>query len=92
MIYSFRCSDTRSLFETGKTRRWSAIVTVATRKLAMLDAAVELRDLGSPPGNKLKELDGDRQGQHSIRINDQYRICFVWGLNGPESVEIVDYH
>jgi len=58
----------------------------------MLDAAVELQDLKSPPGNRLEELDGDREGQHSIRINAQFRICFVWGKNGPENVEIVDYH
>lgn len=58
----------------------------------MLDAADELTDLGSPPGNKLKELAGDRSGQHSIRVNDQYRICFTWDLHGPENVEIVDYH
>ena len=92
MIRSFRCSDTQHLFETGKTRRWSAILSVAERKLAMLDAAVELGDLRSPPGNRLEQLSGDRAGQHSIRINDQWRICFVWGANGPESVEIVDYH
>lgn len=92
MIQSFRCSETQALFETGRTRRWGAIVNVATRKLAMLDAATELLDLRSPPGNKLKELDGDRSGQHSIRINDQFRICFIWGLHGPENVEIVDYH
>ncbi|HEY6610185.1 MAG TPA: type II toxin-antitoxin system RelE/ParE family toxin [Pseudomonas sp.] len=92
MIRSFRCSDTQHLFETGKTRRWSAILSVAERKLAMLDAAVDLSDLRSPPGNRLEHLSGDRAGQHSIRINDQWRICFVWGTSGPESVEIVDYH
>jgi len=58
----------------------------------MLDAAVDLSDLRSPPGNRLEQLSGDRAGQHSIRINDQWRICFVWGTNGPENVEIVDYH
>lgn len=92
MIRSFRCSGTQRLFETGKTRRWTAIASVVERKLAMLDAAVDLNDLRSPPGNRLEPLYGDRQGQHSIRINDQLRICFVWGPNGPESVEIVDYH
>ena len=92
MIRSFRCSDTQHLFETGKTRCWSAILSVAERKLAMLDAAVDLSDLRSPPGNRLEQLSGDRAGQHSIRINDQWRICFVWGTNGPENVEIVDYH
>ena len=58
----------------------------------MLNTVVELNDLRSPPGNRLEQLAGDRAGQHSIRINDQFRICFVWGPNGPENVEIVDYH
>ncbi|WP_426116841.1 type II toxin-antitoxin system RelE/ParE family toxin [Pseudomonas sp. DSP3-2-2] len=92
MIQSFRCSHAETLFTTGKTRRWSAIKNVAERKLVMLDAAVELHDLKSPPGNRLEELDGDREGEHSIRINAQFRICFIWGKNGPENVEIVDYH
>ncbi|WLH47096.1 type II toxin-antitoxin system RelE/ParE family toxin [Pseudomonas beijingensis] len=92
MIRSFRCADTQALFETGKTRRWAAILSVAERKLGMLDAVVDLNDLRSPPGNRLEQLHGDREGQHSIRINGQYRICFVWGANGPENVEIVDYH
>ncbi|ARB45292.1 MULTISPECIES: type II toxin-antitoxin system RelE/ParE family toxin [Alloalcanivorax] len=92
MIKSFCCPDTRSLFETGKTRRWSGIGRVAQRKLAMLHAARELRDLLSPPGNRLEALKGDRLGQHSIRINDQWRICFRWTSVGPEDVEIVDYH
>jgi proteic killer suppression protein len=92
MIQSFRCPETETLFRTGKTRRWSAIKNVVERKLAMLDAATELKDLKSPPGNRLEELYGDRSGQYSIRINSQFRICFVWGRNGVESVEIVDYH
>jgi proteic killer suppression protein len=58
----------------------------------MLDDAFELRDLKSPPGNRLEQLSGDRMGQHSIRINDQWRVCFLWGENGPEDVEITDYH
>jgi proteic killer suppression protein len=65
---------------------------VAQRKLQMLDDAAELRDLKSPPGNRLEALSGDRAGQHSVRINDQWRLCFVWTDVGPESVEIVDYH
>ena len=65
---------------------------MALRKLDMLDAAEVLSDLASPPGNRLDALKGDRKGQHSIRINDQFRICFVWTDDGPESVEIVDYH
>ncbi|MGF6284024.1 proteic killer suppression protein [Pseudomonas sp. BT76 TE3572] len=71
---------------------WSAILSVVERKLTMLDAAAVLIDLRSPPGNRLEALGGNRKGQHSIRINTQWRICFVWGLNGPENVEIVDYH
>lgn len=69
-------------------------MSVAVRKLDMLDAATRLDDLRSPPGNRLEALRGDRRGQHSIRINDQWRICFRWpaGADGPESVEIVDYH
>ncbi|MBP0940097.1 type II toxin-antitoxin system RelE/ParE family toxin [Pseudomonas alliivorans] len=92
MIVSFKCGDTRGLFLHGKTRLWPALKAVAERKLAMLDAAVLLSDLRSPPGNRLEILEGDRRGQHSIRINIQFRICFVWGENGPENVEIVDYH
>ncbi|MCQ4269208.1 type II toxin-antitoxin system RelE/ParE family toxin [Pseudomonas stutzeri] len=92
MILSFRCDETRSLFETGSSRRWGNVLTVATRKLAMLNAATELRDLRSPPGNRLEPLQGNRAGQHSIRINDQWRICFVWTDAGPMQVEIVDYH
>ncbi|MBA4726973.1 MAG: type II toxin-antitoxin system RelE/ParE family toxin [Pseudomonas sp.] len=92
MILSFRCDETRSLFESGSSRRWGNILTVATRKLAMLNAATELRDLRSPPGNRLELLQGNRAGQHSIRINDQWRICFVWTDAGPMQVEIIDYH
>jgi len=92
VILSFRCDETRSLFETGSSRRWGNVLTVATRKLAMLNAATELRDLRSPPGNRLEPLQGNRAGQHSIRINDQWRICFVWTDAGPMQVEIVDYH
>lgn len=68
------------------------LVRVTQRKLAMLDAAMELGDLRSPPGNRLEALKGDRAGQHSIRINDQWRICFVWKADGAHSIEIVDYH
>jgi proteic killer suppression protein len=64
----------------------------ALRKLAVLDAAVNLNDLRAPPGNRLEALKGDRKGQHSIRINDQWRICFTWTRTGPEHVQIVDYH
>ncbi len=92
MIRSFRCSDTEELFTTGQNRRWSQIANVATRKLAMLNEAIELRDLKSPPGNRLEQLEGDRKGQHSLRINDQWRLCFEWTPQGPLNVEIVDYH
>lgn len=92
MIESFRCKDTQALFETGRSRRFSTIANVAMRKLAQLDAADELRDLRSPPGNRLEALKGNRHGQYSIRINDQFRICFTWSGERPGNVEIVDYH
>lgn len=93
MIRSFADRDTRILFEEGVChRQWRALESVALRKLDMLDGAVKLSDLASPPGNRLEALKGKRKGQHSIRINDQWRICFVWGAKGPEDVEIVDYH
>jgi proteic killer suppression protein len=92
MIRSFRGAETRLLFETGQSRRFAAIAKIATRKLVQLDNAVELRDLASPPGNRLEVLHGDRRGQYSMRINDQFRICFRWTAQGPEDVEIVDYH
>ncbi|MCH8479180.1 MAG: type II toxin-antitoxin system RelE/ParE family toxin [Wenzhouxiangella sp.] len=92
MIRSFRCKDTQALFETGRSRRFSAILAVAERKLTQLHAAETLEFLRSPPGNRLEALKGDREGQHSIRINSQYRVCFRWTSEGPEDVEIVDYH
>ena len=92
MIRSFRCSDTQKLFETGKSKRFGAILKIATRKLTQLEAAATLQFLSSPPGNHLEALKGDRKGQHSIRINDQWRICFEWTNEGTEAVEIVDYH
>jgi proteic killer suppression protein len=92
VIKSFRSADTRRLFETGKSKRFGAILIVATRKLTQLDAAATLEFLKSPPGNHLEALKGDRKGQYSIRINDQWRICFRWTAAGPEDVEIADYH
>ncbi len=92
MVKGFRCADTRALFETGKSTRFSNVAKVATRKLAQLDAANPLEFLRSPPGNRLEALAGDRKGQYSIRGNDQFRICFRWTTEGPTDIEIVDYH
>jgi proteic killer suppression protein len=92
VIRSFRCADTQALFETGKCKKFSGIANIAVRKLAQLDAAQTLEFLRSPPGNRLEALKGGRRGQHSIRVNDQFRVCFRWTDEGPEGVEIVDYH
>lgn len=92
MIKGFRCADTKALFETGKSKRFSNVANVAARKLAQLDAASTLEFLRSPPGNRLEALVGNRKGQYSIRINDQFRICFRWTTEGPTDIEIVDYH
>jgi proteic killer suppression protein len=92
MIKSFRCPDTQALFETGKSKRFSGIAAIATRKLTQLDAAETLDFLRSPPSNRLEALKGNRAGQYSIRINDQFRLCFKWLDNSPADVEIVDYH
>lgn len=92
VIRSFRCRETERLFRRERTRRFSAIENVARRKLRMLDDAETLQDLAAVPGNRLELLRGNRRGQHSLRINDQWRICFVWRDNAAENVEIVDYH
>ena len=92
MIRGFRCADTQALFETGKSKRFSALIKVATRKLVQLDAAEILEFLRAPPGNRLEALKGDRGGQFSIRVNEQYRLCFRWTQLGPTDVELVDYH
>jgi toxin HigB-1 len=93
VIKSFRDSDTRRAFERERIRRWSErLQRAGLRKLLILDAATELRDLAVPPGNRLEKLSGDRSGQHSVRINDQWRICFVWKDGDAYDVEIVDYH
>jgi len=92
VIKSFRNAETQALFETGKSRVFSGFADVAMRKLAQLHAAETLEFLRSPPGNRLEALKGDRAGQYSIRINDQFRLCFYWSEGGPEDVEIVDYH
>jgi proteic killer suppression protein len=92
MIQSFKDEDTAELFQARKNRRWQSIKVVALRKLDSLNAAPVLSDLRIPPGNSLEAMSGDRKGQHSIRINDQYRICFVWKTDGAHEVEIVDPH
>jgi proteic killer suppression protein len=92
MIRSFKRADTEALFVTGKSRRFANIKTVAERKLTQLHAAATLDSLRAPPGDRLEALTGDRLGQHGIRINDQWRVCFVWSDEGVTDVEIVDYH
>ena len=92
MIKGLRNSDTEAAFNRLPVRKFSAIQKVAQRKLAMLNNATDLNDLRTPPGNHLEALSRDRKGQHSIRINDQWRICFVWREGNAYQVEIVDYH
>jgi len=92
MIRSFRNTATARLFADQDVPRFRAIERQARRKLLLLDGAGKLDDLRQPPGNRLEALKGDRRGQHSIRINDQWRICFEWNDDGAEMVEIVDYH
>ena len=91
MIKTFANKETAEIWRTGRTRG-TPPASVTKRKLAMLDGALTLDDLKVPPGNRLEKLHGDRQGQHSIRINDQYRICFVWRRSDAYDVEITDYH
>jgi len=92
MIRSFRDRATERLWMGEYVKRFGGIDKAALRKLDMLHQARDLRDLRAPPANRLEALSGDRKGQHSIRINDQWRICFVWTKEGPANVEIVDYH
>ena len=93
MIRSFACRDTARFFEIRKGRAFPPdIQRIALRKLAQLHAVTELNHLAIPPGNRLEALKGDRKGTHSIRINDQWRVCFRWKADGPHEVAIVDYH
>lgn len=93
MIKSFRDAETERMYREGNSKRFpSTIAGVAVRKLGYIQAANKLMDLASPSGNRLESLHGDRKGQHSIRVNDQYRICFVWTDDGAENVELTDYH
>ena len=92
MIQSFKCKDTQALYEGKTSRRFKALAKVAERKLTQLDAAQTLGFLKAPPSNNMEALKDDRKGQHSIRVNDQWRICFVWTEVGPTDVQIVDYH
>lgn len=93
MIYGFADKHTADFAETGTTKKgWQSAASVATRKIDALRAAMKLDDLRAPPGNRLEALSGDRAGQHSIRVNDQWRICFRWTERGAEDVEITDYH
>ena len=94
MIVNFKSAETKLIFEGFRSRHYpSDIQSIALRKLLIIDSAVSINDLRVPPGNRLKKLDGNREGQYSIRINDQWRICFIWTEEGNAAqVEIVDYH
>lgn len=92
MIRSFACTDTEALFNSRPVARFRKIERIARRKLLQLHAVTELASLRIPPGNRLEALKGDRKGQHSVRVNDQWRVCFTWKSSGAYDVEIVDYH
>jgi proteic killer suppression protein len=92
MILSFKCAQTEALASGRRVKRFANIESPARRKLRQLQIARMLQDLRVPPGNRLEALTGDRAGQHSIRVNDQFRVCFRWTTVGPVDVEIVDYH
>ncbi len=92
MIKSFRSVETERLHRRYPVRRFQVIERIARRQLLQLDGATELRDLAAPPGNRLEPLHGDRKGQYSIGINDQWRVCFIWRDGNAHEVEIADYH
>jgi proteic killer suppression protein len=92
VIKTFKCADTEALSKGDRVKRFANIEAVARRKLRQLEIAARLDDLRVPPGNRLEALKRDRAGQHSIRVNDQFRVCFRWTEGGAEDVEIVDYH
>jgi toxin HigB-1 len=92
MIKSFKSKETENLFRLERSKRFAQIERQALRKLVQLDLAAKLDDMRAPPGNRLEALSGDRKGQWSVRINDQFRLCFRWTADGAEDVEIVDYH
>jgi len=92
VIVSFADRDTADLFAGKRVKRFVNFAAVAERKLQQIDSTVTLDALRSPPGNRLEALSGNRKGQHSIRVNDQFRVCFVWAEDGVRDVEIVDYH
>ncbi|MFQ5720139.1 MAG: type II toxin-antitoxin system RelE/ParE family toxin [Acidobacteriota bacterium] len=92
MVKSFRCRETEKLFQRRYSRKFSAIRRAALKKLLIVDAAGALSDLRVPPANRLEKLSGGRRGQHSVRVNDQWRICFRWKAGDAYDVEIVDYH
>jgi proteic killer suppression protein len=91
-IVSFKCADTEALFRLRESVRFESIERTALRKLVQLAVAERIEDLRAPPGNRLESLAGDRAGQWSVRVNDRYRICFLWKNGNAEEVEIVDYH
>jgi proteic killer suppression protein len=92
VIRSFRCAETEKVFRGGRSRKFGNLANMIERKLNVLDAAKDLTDLRVLPGNRLEALKGDRAGQHSIRVNDQWRVCFVWKQGNAYDVEVVDYH
>jgi toxin HigB-1 len=93
VIQSFRCEETAKVFKGVRPRRLPGnLLNIMQRKLKLLDAVTKLEELRVPPGNRLEALKGNRKGQHSIRVNDQWRVCFRWKTDGPHDVEIIDYH